>query len=577
MHQQLQKLIQKAVANKTVALLSLFGLIATTALAITMSTSPKGPLAGIGADSSESTHAIEIATVGATSSTGLSGVERSWPGEILSLGNLEIQPEREGTIAEWRIHIGESVRAGQVLGTLSRPPATPELIGMLASEAEGLAKAQNTVVAERIFIDSRIKELEDQRKAVELSSSKTSALLDAASPQSTTVIVTKKKSVRAALESTFVVTYPLLSGSAAVPQSYQAITLMSSIGAQDSRLRDAFPSVVSAVITDLRDVEKVPENSGLAYFDYVLKLANASLPDGASFTANDLALLKSNITLGRKEFIESLDSLRTSELESVSSQKDYATDIKEIDAKIAELRKDLAIAEGDVLAKEAAYKTVNNAVSGGNAIVSPRNGVVSTILKKLGEFVAPGMPVAVVTSGGQDERIIRFSVPNNILKPTVGDTLVLVRPGFSSDQVHARLVGIGSALDDMGSYMADAVFVERNDWPIGASVRVLPGGDQGVITVGISSILWNEDGKPYVFGVTTAGRLYAKTLTLGRTLGAAVEVYAGLVNGDRYVVTPTDRMHEDALLSELVAEQEGSNPNEPMGSDMEGMDIHSHE
>ena len=86
--------------------------------------------------------------------------------------------------------------------------------------------------------------------------------------------------------------------------------------------------------------------------------------------------------------------------------------------------------------------------------------------------MGPGMPVATVTSDGDDQVIVRMRMPNNIQKPEVGEILSVIRPGFGTDVKKVRLVGIGSSLDD-GSYMADAVFLEKAKWSIGASVRVL--------------------------------------------------------------------------------------------------------
>jgi multidrug efflux pump subunit AcrA (membrane-fusion protein) len=523
---------------------------------------------------------IEIATVD-TSATSSGGVENSWPGEILSLGNLPVQPEREGTIAGWQVHIGESVRAGQVLGTLSRPPATPELVGMLAGEAEGLAKARSNADAEEIYVTERTGQLLAQRASIEQSSVKTGNLLDSTQTTSSgSVVAVKKKNVRSILENTIATTYPYLSGNATIPTTYQSITLRSSIGAQNSQLRDAFPDILYSTLSDIRNENVVPERSGLAYFDHTIKLVNASLPDGSMLTSSDLATLKGALSAGRSDFIEALGALRESELESVSTGKDYSTDIKEIDAQIAELRKTLSIAKGEVVAKEAAYKTVSNAVNGGNAIISPRSGVVSTILKKPGEFVAPGMPVAIITSEAKNEKSVRFAIPVTAQKPAINSLLRIVRPGFPADIQTAKLIGVGSSVDGMGTYMADAIFSEANEWTVGGSVRVLLGGDSKTVAIPLSSLMWDENGTPYVWGVSSADRLYAKKLKLGRTLGTSVEVYEGLVGGDRYVVSPTSLMHEDALLSELAPKQDThtSDSSESMdGMNMEGMDMHEHE
>ena len=297
-----------------------------------------------------SRESIEIATVD-TSATSSSGIQNSWPGEILSLGNLPVQPEREGTIAGWQVHIGERVRAGQVLGTLSRPPATPELIGMLASEAEELAKARSNADAEEIYVTERTAQLLAQRASVEQSSVNTGNLLNSTQAISSgSVIAVKKKNVRSILENTIATTYPYLSGSATIPTTYQLATLKSSIGAQNSQLRDAFPGILYSALLDIRNEEVVPEKSGLAYFDHTIKLANASLPDGSSLTSSDLVTLKDTLTSGRNDFTEALYTLRESQLESVSTGKEYSVDIREIDAQITELRKALAIAKGEVAA-----------------------------------------------------------------------------------------------------------------------------------------------------------------------------------------------------------------------------------
>jgi multidrug efflux pump subunit AcrA (membrane-fusion protein) len=63
---------------------------------------------------------------------------------------------------------------------------------------------------------------------------------------------------------------------------------------------------------------------------------------------------------------------------------------------------------------------------------------------------------------------------------------------------------------------------------------------------------------PYVWGVSDAGRIFAKKITIGRTLGSSIEVYEGLKNGDRYIVDPTQNIHEDTLLENLAPKDSSS-------------------
>ena len=61
-----------------------------------------------------------VAVVGAEDSSiiGNTKSNNSWSGEIISLNNLQVQPDREGTISQWYVRIGERVYAGQVMGKL---------------------------------------------------------------------------------------------------------------------------------------------------------------------------------------------------------------------------------------------------------------------------------------------------------------------------------------------------------------------------------------------------------------------------------------------------------------------------
>ena len=184
-------------------------------------------------------------------------------------------------------------------------------------------------------------------------------------------------------------------------------------------------------------------------------------------------------------------------------------------------------------------------------------------MKKPGEFVGPGMPVATVTSKVNDRVLVRMSIPNNIQKPKIGELLSVIRPGFETDIKKVQLVGIGSSLDD-GSYMADAVFIEPTKWPVGASVRVLASKNSTVL-IKYSSIIWSESGKPTVWAVSEADRIFAKEILTGRTLGASIEVYEGLKNGDRYIASPTSDIKENMFLGDLIKtssprENNGANP-----------------
>lgn len=510
-------------------------------------------------DSDVAIPTIEVAVAGATSTTDMSGAGNSWPGELVSLGSVPVQPGREGTIATWNVHIGQQVVAGEVLGALSKSPQMPDTIAMVAEKSGDATMSRANVEAKRTYVAERIKELTALRANTEQSLSASQTLLGGSTGNGTglTMVTAKKEVVRAILRSTLAKTYPILSGSATFPAKWNSITLIAPIGAQHSALRDQFASVVFSVKTDLDTSGKYPVESGLAYYDLMIKLADASLPDGTSLTDASLVELKTMLHEGQEAFIMAVDEEKKTELMAVDTNKSAFEQLREIDNEIATLTQDLAMAEGDVAAKETAYQEVRNGAQGGSAIVAPKSGTVSAIMKRVGEFVGPGMPVAVITGDAENEYIVRFRIPSNVRKPQIGQEFFITRPGFPQEMPRAKLIGVGNSLDDTGSIMADALLLSPVDWPVGVALRVMAFSDSDTLEIALSSVWWDTKSNPNIWAVTAAGRIYAKQVTLGRTLGEKVEIYSGLVRGDRYIVKPVPEIAEDMLLDEVKVEQRG--------------------
>jgi hypothetical protein len=178
-------------------------------------------------------------------------------------------------------------------------------------------------------------------------------------------------------------------------------------------------------------------------------------------------------------------------------------------------------------------------------------------MKKVGEFVGPGMPVAVVTSDKENDYIVRFRIPSNIRKPEIGQEFFVTRSGFPQVMPRAKLIGVGNSLDDTGSVMADAILVEPVDWPVGVSLRIMMPSLSDTIEIALGSVWWDAKGGANVWGVSPAGRVYGKKVTLGRTLGEKVEVYSGLLRGERYIVKPVPGITEDMLVDDVKAPSSG--------------------
>lgn len=514
---------------------------------------------------------IKIITVG-SSTDGFVTVGNSWPAEIISLSTVQVQPAREGTIIEWYANIGQTVSQGQVLGKLSQPPAMPDLISMVAGEEEALARMRTQAAAQKKFTEERIGQLQQLKQKIESTQTERGSILGGGSGVSTSlsIVEVKKRAVRATLQAALTKTVPMLTGSHLAAVAPTHTTLYAAIGAQNSSLRSGFIPALSRVVSDLADSTKLPEQSGVAYFDLTIKLLNSTIPDGGEITNADLSALKEMVTEQQADFIQMLNDVKEMELEVSETSRETFEQLREIEAMISELEKELAMAEGDVAAAEKSYKTISGTVYGGYSIVAPRAGVISSIMRKPGDIVEPGMPVATITGKGDGKKIVRIRVPNNIPKPLVGETISVTRPGFAHDVHEAKIIGIGISLDDTGSYMADAILLTDVDWPTGASVRVVPKNDTGSLTVNLSSVWWGADGSPYLWMVTKAGRVYSQKIKLGRTLATSIEVLEGIKKGDCYIETPTDEISEDMLISD-IQEPEGEKVEGSSSGDHEGM------
>ncbi|MDP2741469.1 MAG: hypothetical protein Q8O66_02180 [bacterium] len=482
----------------------------------------------------------------------------SWPGEIISLNNLQVQPAREGTISEWSVHIGERIFAGQTIGKLSRPPQMPDVIMSLSEKQQMMSEAETNAEALRAYTAKRINELKQLRMDTENSNKDKLDLLapDSSGPDDTSLslISSKIKMAQAILRGSIIKIFPMIYGQNNVPplELILSIRLKPMFGVINSSLRNKFPDIIYRALSDLQDTKTVPEKSGLLYFDTAIKLAGSSVADGDVITDANLESIKEMLVEDQSMFITTIGEIKSMQLEKVNTQRESIDTLAEIDEKIADLNKELAMAEGDLVAKKEAYATMSGAISGGYLITAPTSGIVSSIMKKPGEFVGPGMAMAIVTADNKGDILVRIKIPNNIQKPKIGDILSVVRPGFETNIQKAKLVGVGSSLDEDGSYMADAIFEKENNWSIGSSVRVLEPASSSSILAKYSAVVWDKDGVPSIWAVSEADRIYKKDITIGRTLGDSVEVYFGLLNGDRYINNPTPDIKEDMFLDEII-------------------------
>ncbi len=486
---------------------------------------------------------IEIATAGEDGvSVGLA--LNSWPGELIFPGLVKIQPSKEGVVLSWRVNIGDRVKPGQTLADISAPPETPELAVMLAERAERLSSAKGRLVAAEDYDIRTVNQLATLQGA--LSSEGTSKDIIITSLRDSLIVKEQfllsfiRQAFTRQRQSFLYVADPRLSYYGSFNRSY---------GYWDSSLQDHYVLAERKLSEALKGGPSLfPEAAARDYFTVATLIANAT-PIG------ELIDMRAETSGDQEKLLNLLKSYADAKAEITIKEAEFSLSVSE---KISDSSRELANMRSEVAAAEASYNAVLGSISGFGRITSPRGGVISSILAKEGSFVRPGEFIATVVSENATAPFVRFQIPATALLPKRGDELTFVRPGFATDVRKGRLIGIGGALDEMGSFMADGSLAKASGWPSDSAVRVFISSASSTASIAIpmKSVWWKEEGVSAVWMVSREGRVYGQTVVLGRTGGGVVEVLGGLTRGERYLPNPSAGVTENMLLESLLAAEE---------------------
>lgn len=528
--------------------------------------------AGIIAETREDTlESIEtesslVSVVGKNEFSGPNGkVGNSWPAEIISNQISQVQPQREGIISDWRVRIGESVYQGQVLGKISAPPGTPELISMLSEQTESLAMAKATAEATNDYTNKEQIRLNGLEESLSGDIEKSDQVFGALQSMRENVRV-KQNALRSLIERSLANHVSMITNFTDWRYVRSGGLNRGLYGVYNQNIQNSYENALLILAEKLKIQIDTPIIEAQDYFQLAVQLANNSGMDAVDF--------KTDVAMDQEDFLDFLSEYKEAQAEVADKETEYKLMIRE---QGAILEKEKAMAAAGLKAAEQAYSTVYSEIKGEAYIRAPRAGTISAIYKKIGDLVDPGMAIAVIAEKSNANLIARIRIPNNILKPKIGGVFSVIRPGFPNDRFEVKIVGIGSSLDETGSYMADAVFLKNPDWPVKSSVRILRPDSSTSQVIASESLLWDENGSPYVWSVSVGDRIYKTKVKIGRLLGTSVEIYEGIKNGDRYITTPNAEIRENMLLDEIFDVTTEENGNESSGSrghdSMPGMEI----
>ncbi len=517
--------------------------IASLAVLVAVSTAPnKTPVSESSAAQTTTLSLLPTQTVGAE--TGSFSTATSWPGEIISPNDADIQPPREGTIVSWNVTIGQYVREGQALGQLSAVSLTPELKKVLAEQALNVTQTKAKAATTQAYVGQTRTQLGDStsrdaaQKAIEAAKKSAEA---------------SEVHVRTVLKQAIGQHFAEFSGNnvdiLSAPDKIYLIAIPYYFGATNSQLRNSYPTVVASTLKAL-DKGGIPVAEAKAYFTIAFQLVAASIAT-ENYPQVKLDQLRKDIAADQIAFGEAVEAYQNALVTISDKERELADKSREVAAKTGELERDNTVSQNDVRAAEDSYKAVTAAISGGASIVAPKAGYVSSIVKKVGEFVKPGDPLASISSGSNTGKIIRFRIPSNAEVPSADAKVRVIRPGFSKDIKVGTIIGVGRALDGNGAYMADARFEAEVDWPAHLSVRVIPlEATMQTIAVPFDAIWWNEANQAHIWLVATSGIVQSKAVRTGKTFGDAVEILEGISLGDTYLSQPDENVKEGQKIEQ---------------------------
>lgn len=528
-------------------------------------------------DQANKSESLSVVVERATSTSADLGGGVSWSGEVVSATDIALLPPRDGSIREWRVRVGQRVSAGEILGTLAAPLASPERVTMLAERREMLSRARASASATLKFNDTSKKQLlavreslENSRGAATKFAEQSSGLLIKGVPPSgtnsvRTALQLKQDKLRSVVLNAIQGHLHIFARNANVNSATvgSGYTYKDGVGALSDQARIDYDAAARKLLTELNAKEVISESSIAAYLDTaqtlaVKSVASEELPELHLSNIRTQVLTDRAMVLDAwSEYEDALRMVELSKSERIKTTSDadteYAREIAEVEQKIAELDREYAMTVADAKAAEQAY---NDIVSGltNSDIRAPRSGIVAAVFKNVGDFVMPDTLLGTISAGKSQERFIRFRIPGTSTPPPANMKITVTRPGFPLDKVEARVTGVGTVLDANGAYVAEAVFNSYPNWPINASVRVFPTGESyAEMFIPLTAIYWDELGTSRIWIVSTSDRLNSRPVHTGRVVGTKIAIREGLALGEKYAASADPEFREGVLVEEVNA------------------------
>ena len=521
---------------------------------------------------------VLIRKVGDTDSDSISeeGLS-SFYGEIVSKDVASINPSREGVISSWNVSVGDAVSAGQILGYITVTGVSSDQQQQLAQQEANALKAQLDLETANKISDQTESVFEKIAGSLKFVADKQRSIYDGTVGSASTTYQTELQAITSRQnlllnklqdfgKTALAEIYPQISYASFSNTTYvPSFKFQSRVPGLQNQYLTFFESYVISV-----NNRKLTDDQIRLFLDKTTEFVSSSISSDF-FTEADKKDILADIGALQTDFRDLSDKLTQSTIDKASKERERSQIEVELTKSLSGFDNDLSLKKLDQLssnerakneAKGAKLLAQKLAVSAGGVvpILAIKGGIIATVDKNIGDYVTLSDRIGYI-SNKNPRKSVRFTIPASWKDINKGDTLSISwRPEYSLGS--AVIAGISPIIDDKGGYQAEAVISKETQFPVGASVRIIPENSKKGIFVNRKAIVF-KDVTPYVWIVTENQTIRKQEVKVGRGLGEYIEIISGLERDFSYIIIldPQVILENGMKVSDLMKKNISSVPN----------------
>jgi RND family efflux transporter MFP subunit len=248
----------------------------------------------------------------------------------------------------------------------------------------------------------------------------------------------------------------------------------------------------------------------------------------------------------------------------------------------SELFQRLVVSKQDNDTKQSAYQASADAMNAAKANVAqleetqafkhvraPFPGRITSRAVYIGALVSAGSGMAGTPLYGlakTNPLDIFINVPQTNA-PSIADgaPVQLLVEEYAGREFIGKVIRSAHALDPVSRTLLTEVEIPNEDGALYSGMYVTAKfklqDTRALLLIPADAFVFNADG-PRVATVTKDGHIHWQSIQVGRDFGPNMEALAGLNEGDRLVINPTDDLKEGLAVQAKPAEKQGANPND---------------